>query len=190
LKHTITIGAITASGISVLYVINDNFNIVKKVQNSYTTDFKEPSQKWDSNWDFRSPTALVKPLKEDASDKREKRHASKVESAQSKATRHIIMIRHGQYDLKGISDKERILTKLGRQQARMTGKRLRELQIPFTDVVISTMSRAKETGNIILEELDNIVKDCPIEYDSLIEEGAPIVPEPRVGSWRAARNVN
>jgi serine/threonine-protein phosphatase PGAM5 len=45
------------------------------------------------------------------------------------------------------------------------------------------MTRAQETGKIILsqfEDKSNIeVKNC-----SLIEEGAPIPPEPKVGHWR------
>jgi len=42
------------------------------------------------------------------------------------------------------------------------------------------MKRANETAEIILNSLPNVpVSDCP-----LLEEGAPVPPEPRVGSWR------
>lgn len=38
---------------------------------------------------------------------------AKLESLKSKATRHIILVRHGQYNMEGSADNERILTKLG-----------------------------------------------------------------------------
>jgi hypothetical protein len=42
------------------------------------------------------------------------------------------------------------------------------------------MTRANETGQIILSSLPIIpVSDC-----CLLEEGAPIPPEPPVGSWK------
>ena len=47
---------------------------------------------------------------------------------------------------------------------------------------MSTMTRAQETGNIILSQLDD--KKFNIENCSLIEEGAPIPPEPKVGHWK------
>jgi hypothetical protein len=47
------------------------------------------------------------------------------------------------------------------------------------------MKRANETAQIILNSLPNVpVSDC-----SLLEEGAPVPPEPRVGSWRPEPSV-
>lgn len=106
-----------------------------------------------------------------------------MEKLKAKATRHLILIRHGQYNLDGETDKQRILTELGREQAKATGLRLRELQIPINTFVISTMTRAQETGKIILSQLDD-KSNIEIKHDSLIEEGAPIPPEPKVGHWR------
>lgn len=88
------------------------------------------------------------------------------------------MIRHGQYNLNGITDSERILTELGRQQAKLTGDRLTELKIPIDSVIISTMTRAQETGNLILNQLPQREK-LMIEHDKMLEEGAPIPPNPR-----------
>lgn len=52
------------------------------------------------------------------------------------------------------------------------------------------MTRAQETGNIILTQLDDDQKKIiDIRNDSLIEEGAPIPPEPRVGHWRPQPSV-
>ena len=42
-------------------------------------------------------------------------------------SRHLILIRHGQYDETSRDDAKRILTPLGREQAEATGKRLAEL---------------------------------------------------------------
>ena len=42
-------------------------------------------------------------------------------------TRHVILIRHGQYDETHKDDARRILTELGRRQAKRTGERLAEL---------------------------------------------------------------
>lgn len=68
----------------------------------------------------------------------------------------------------------------GRKQAKLTGQRLQELGLPYTRLVRSTMTRANETAQIILTSLPNIpVTDC-----CLLEEGAPIPPEPPVGSWK------
>lgn len=38
----------------------------------------------------------------------------KLNRTRSKAVRHIILIRHGQYNLDGKNDKERVLTALGK----------------------------------------------------------------------------
>lgn len=45
------------------------------------------------------------------------------------------------------------------------------------------MSRAQETGKIILDQLTT--RDgVSVKHDALLEEGAPIPPEPKVGHWR------
>lgn len=47
------------------------------------------------------------------------------------------------------------------------------------------MTRANETAQIILTSLPNVpVTDC-----CLLEEGAPIPPEPPVGSWKPEPHV-
>lgn len=159
------------SGVSFYYYLSDPK--VKTVHSSWTTNFA-PAE-WDFNWDHRAATSFVKPLPQNATEDKENVYNKKLEKHKSKATRHIILIRHGQYHLNGATDKERYLTELGRQQAKFTGKRLVELKIPIDDVVISTMTRAQETGNIILEQIPQR-KTIPVINDPLIEEGAPIAP--------------
>ena len=57
------------------------------------------SVKWDSNWDKRDPSSLVKPLKENATDEEKAAYQEKLTAATSKANRIIVLVRHGQYNL-------------------------------------------------------------------------------------------
>lgn len=102
----------------------------------------------------RSPSCLVHPkkLKVDKNNNEIK----EVDFKKPTVTRHLILIRHGQYDVSGATDEQRILTKLGRTQAGYTGKRLRELGLPYTTIVRSTMARAQETAHIIAESLPQV----------------------------------
>lgn len=138
-----------------------------------------PSVKWDDNWDHREPKSIVKPSNGTPED--DNRYNTQLSKAKSKATRHLLLIRHGQYNLDGNSDKQHILTELGRRQAEMTGKRLASLGITFDLLVRSTMTRAQETGELIAKCLPEILE---VQNCSLLEEGAPIPPEPPVGHWK------
>ena len=113
--------------------------------------------RWDYNWDNREG------------------------EGKSRASRHLILIRHGQYNLSGSSDQERSLTSLGRSQAEMTGLRLAELSLPYTHILHSDMTRAVQTAGIIAQQLPQ-VKVLP--SDGILREGAPIKPEPKVDSWK------
>lgn len=62
----------------------------------------------------------------------------------------LILVRHGQYHSKSEKTLEK-LTTLGRKQAKLAGKRLREHKIDR--IVHSTMPRAKETAEIIKKTL-------------------------------------
>ena len=96
----------------------------------------EPSsvQKWDDNWDLRDPAFLGL-------------------TEYPKATRHLILIRHGQYNLESDDDADRKLTELGRRQLQLTGQRLRELScqnnVKYDKIIVSTMTRALESADII-----------------------------------------
>lgn len=78
-------------------------------------------------------------------------------------TRHIILIRHGQYDETFKEDEKRLLTPLGREQAALTGKRLGQLLRGVNEefgpcrvkvVRVSNLARAKETADIIYDNMD------------------------------------
>ena len=73
-----------------------------------------------------------------------------------------------------------------RKQAINTGNRLKSLNIKFDRIVHSTMTRAKETAELIKESLD----DVSCESCSLLREGAPCPPEPSSSSnWKPERWV-
>ncbi|KAJ2940216.1 hypothetical protein O0L34_g11783 [Tuta absoluta] len=183
--HKIALVSLGAIGGGIAYYRLNSAETPKKLQvhNSWTTNFT-PSVKWEKNWDLREPESLVKPIKHNHTAEDENVHNEQLEKSRSKATRHLFLIRHGQYNLDGLTDKERVLTELGRRQADLTGDRLSALNISWDLIVRSTMTRAQETAKIIQKHLpENIeVKDC-----QLIEEGAPIPPEPPVGHWQPER---
>jgi len=137
-----------------------------KSQLKAETKQSNPQQfpKWDQNWDLREPVA-------------DPNNNLKLPTA----SRHLILIRHGQYNLSGTTDSERYLTDLGREQAKLTGIRLAELSLPYSFMIHSNMTRAIETANIITESLPKVPV---LPADSILREGAPIAPEPKVGSWK------
>lgn len=60
----------------------------------------------------RDPKSLVKPVKL-TTPEGENEYNKKCEAKKSKAVRHLILIRHGQYNRQGNTDEEKILTILG-----------------------------------------------------------------------------
>ncbi|XP_063171481.1 serine/threonine-protein phosphatase PGAM5, mitochondrial isoform X4 [Candoia aspera] len=134
---------------------------------------------WDNNWDRREPLALMN-LKKKNDETGEQETSSRLAHYKTKATRHIFLIRHSQYNLDGQQDKDRILTKLGREQAELTGKRLASLGLKFDKIVHSSMARATETTNIISKHLPGVAK---LSTD-LLREGAPIEPNPPSCHWK------
>lgn len=143
--------------------------------------------KWDFNWDKREPDSLLKPLKgRFKADFEENSYNEKLEKAKAIATRHLILVRHGQYNLNGKTDEERYLTELGREQARLTGLRLKELGLPYNRLIQSTMTRATETAQIIAKEMSAV----PVSSCNFLREGAPIKPDPPSNNWRPEPKVN
>lgn len=91
----------------------------------------EPTTKWDFNWDKREPNSLIKPSKRrsmsdlfTSSSTKPKEDASStsqddselIKKHSSRATRHLFLIRHGQYELKEKDSEKKILTQLGKTQ--------------------------------------------------------------------------
>ncbi|SPQ95230.1 unnamed protein product (mitochondrion) [Plasmodiophora brassicae] len=105
---------------------------------------------WDFNWDRRKPV-----LKSPPSTPNDQGNKTAITQRRE---RHILLIRHGQYvyspDVD--DDAERVLT-------------------DFDRIWVSTMTRAKETADII--------KDClpecpPMEFSDMLREGCPCEPIP------------
>jgi len=149
----------------------------------------EERKRWDDNWDLRKPENC--PHNAGISEKPEvpivdvtSETVSSCPSAPlgvepSSATRHVLLIRHGQY-VHNDDDCFRILTDLGRKQATLTGERLKSLGIKFNNMVVSTMTRAQETARLIGEFLP---PDIEKNSCSLLREGAPYPLEPKSSVW-------
>jgi serine/threonine-protein phosphatase PGAM5 len=73
-------------------------------------------------------------------------------------TRTLILIRHGDYDDQDPRDAEvgRALVPLGREQARLAGVRLAALPARIDALYASTMTRARETAEIIAASLPGL----------------------------------
>lgn len=84
-----------------------------------------------------------------------------------------------------ISNHNDYFLKTGKSQAILTGKRLKELNLPYTKLVHSTMCRAIETAKLI----HAFIPDVPTKDCKLLEEGAPIIPEPPVGHVKSPHHV-
>ncbi|XP_064459892.1 serine/threonine-protein phosphatase Pgam5, mitochondrial-like [Ornithodoros turicata] len=171
------IGGIVGGSIAA-FVISSKDSRKEKVYASWTTN-SSPSVRWDYNWDRRDPACCARPPKSDGPDE-QNRYNEDLQKAKSKATRHIFLIRHSQYNQSGESDQYLTLTELGRKQADYTGQRLQHLGHPFSKIIHSTMTRAVETATIIHKHFESL----PMEACELIREGAPVPPEPPIGYWK------
>lgn len=72
--------------------------------------------------------------------------------------RTVYLIRHGDYDSADERDAEvgKALTPLGVAQARLLGARLRGMPVEFTSLTSSTMTRARQTAQVIGEEFPGL----------------------------------
>ncbi|XP_069136129.1 serine/threonine-protein phosphatase PGAM5, mitochondrial-like isoform X2 [Argopecten irradians] len=174
-------GVIILGGLGVAAGVVYNESQKHHTNASWTSNY-EPSVKWDYNWDKCDPASLVKPSKsKHSSDEKDTKDAeNELKKRTPTATRHLLLIRHGQYNTDGQEDNQRYLTELGRKQAEYTGQRLKDLGLSYTVLVSSTMTRAKETADII----QKFFPDVPRKETDMLREGAPIPPEPPVGHWR------
>lgn len=84
------------------------------------------------------------------------------------AKRVIHLIRHGQYNIDKKSELYNSLTPLGKKQAKWASKRLRDY--PIEKITSSTSLRAKETADIVCENLDYSKN---IKRSRLLLEGVP-----------------
>lgn len=151
---------------------------------------KVPYPQWDKDWDGKQPQPQPTQDGNDKQDVNTPQEQQKKQQQQHQyderfirkhgVTRHIILIRHGQYDERHPDDHKRVLTPLGRKQAELTGKRLAEMIQGINEqfgpchvkvLRVSDMARAKETAEIIAKELPDWVERA--EPDALLNEGRP-----------------
>lgn len=156
------------------------FTALQAAQPAWTPASHTPAptgHAWDFNWDKRDPSALSNGKKKETATEDP---SSEQNSSKPKATRNILLIRHSQYNLSGNTDREKILTPLGREQAEFTGQRLAELGLKYDVLIHSSMTRATETAHIISKYLPGVeLMSC-----DLLREGAPIEPVPPVTHWK------
>jgi serine/threonine-protein phosphatase PGAM5 len=179
--------SIIGSGILINHLVNK-----EELKASWTNTY-EPSVKWDFNWDRRDTISSVKRHRHHSSSSlnqnNDQNKANNNENntinqnkpvddfdlnkQTSKATRHLFLIRHGQYEIKAPIADQMILTTLGREQAELTGKRLSELRnrFKFNKLHHSTMIRAIETAQLIHKELNLSGLELPVSVDPLLCEG-------------------
>ena len=67
----------------------------------------------------------------------------------------------------------------GRQQANITGQRLKQFGMNFKVIIHSPMVRARQTAEIIHSHM----KHLPMQEDVLLQEGGPIPPKPTITYW-------
>lgn len=83
------------------------------VKNPHEFNPNLPKTSWDFDWDKRDPSSLVSPSVSSIQSNEDTKNQSKhLKGVTPTATRHLLLIRHGQYNLKGASDEERSLTPL------------------------------------------------------------------------------
>ena len=106
------------------------------------------------------------------------------QNVKGNGARHMLLIRHGQYDTTDRNDKNRILTALGRTQAERLGKYLREFigENNLSRVVSSDQTRAIETRDIAMANYGQVIQ--PTEDPDLREKF------PHVTSWHLPGNDN
>ncbi|KAG7366417.1 histidine phosphatase superfamily protein [Nitzschia inconspicua] len=120
-------------------------------------------------------------------------------------TRHIFLLRHGQYHENQKEDLKKTLTPLGRKQAKLTGQRIARMihhhksqnnqHSPIKTFAVSDLMRAKQTADIIYQELETLYREhnshrpsdpelelsrSKSEPDPLLNEGFPVhhIPGP------------
>jgi serine/threonine-protein phosphatase PGAM5 len=139
-----------------------------------------PYPAWDYNWDQRMTEATTLESLRTVSGLLNSRRRGTV--------RHVLLVRHGQYDETSSDDRDRVLTPLGRVQAHRTGLRLMQLAqgnlaslgligdspCHFTKLHVSDMQRAKETAQIIASYLVPTVPAMQVlDPDPMLNEALP-----------------
>ena len=87
-----------AAGISAFYFLKENKRMYAISYGRHVYDGEEKRTTWDKNWDHRQP------IKNE--DLKKEGNGDKGKSEASTATRHLILVRHGQYVMDDDPDKK------------------------------------------------------------------------------------
>ncbi len=89
----------------------------------------------------------------------------------TEGVRTIYLIRHGEYNYidENQPDSERVLTPLGIAQARLVANRLKSMNVNFSSLTSSTMTRARQTALEINKDFPALI----LEQSDLIRECTP-----------------
>ena len=89
----------------------------------------------------------------------------------AKGIRTIYLIRHGDYEPQddNLPDSVNVLTPLGIAQARLVSTRLKSMNVNFNSLISSTMTRARQTSEIINKDFPELIS----EQSDLIRECTP-----------------
>lgn len=81
--------------------------------------------------------------------------------------------------LAGDDDCQHTLTNCGQEQAKLVGKRLAKWGLKFTSITSSGMTRAIQTAEILLKEMEKEYPELKLKVrDPILNEGPPCIPEP------------
>ena len=100
----------------------------------------------------------------------------------------LYLVRHGiaePAELAGGSDEERRLTAKGAQRAREVARGLCSLGVTVDRIFTSPLPRARETAEILIEELD-LARDCLTEMTLLRPESSPA----EIAEWLGGLALN
>ena len=157
-SHIIKYGIAVAASGTCVYVYKNEWHDIRNrlISKSYALVTTVEATRWNENWDRRAHETPT-------------------------ATRHLILVRHGE-------EVDKYLTNLGREQAVLTGQRLKALGFDkkINKVVESSMARAKETNMLICRELDLDESSVEIESSDLLKTGSPIEPDPHEECGKSA----
>lgn len=82
------------------------------VKNPHEYNPNSPKTSWDFDWDKRDPASMTPPSKSPLQTEDDMKKQKIPSPPRPTATRHLFLIRHGQYNLKGATDEDKSLTPL------------------------------------------------------------------------------
>lgn len=111
-------------------------------------------------------------------------------------SRHVLLVRHAQYNMEFPEDERRTLTELGRRQCEFLAAKLAAVDaakegfyeaFALASLSSSRLTRAVQTADVLAAALPGATRTPP---DATLNEGRPCLPEPAPRPHRAASYTN